>query len=90
MVARLLSTESVDSGGDSMEMDLLAAGPANPALAPPDGSSGIQRLDEDSLIDMTGVTGQLKSSSVKKVEEIVESYPAETVSVIRSWMTQES
>ena len=23
-------------------------------------------------------------------EEIVESYPAETVSVIRSWMTQES
>jgi flagellar M-ring protein FliF len=92
MVARLLATDSVDTSSDTMEMDLLAAGPANPALAPPSGAPGEEGVipDDDSLIDMAGVTGQVKSSSVKKVEEIVESYPAETVSVIRSWMTQES
>jgi flagellar M-ring protein FliF len=32
----------------------------------------------------------VKASSVKKVEDIVNSYPAETVSVIRSWMSQET
>jgi len=31
----------------------------------------------------------VKASSIKKVEDIVESYPAETVNVLRNWMAQE-
>ncbi len=94
MVSRLLSADILNHD-DNMEMDLLAAGPAQPALAAPTGGADSRRGgadddDDDALIDMAGVTGQVKSSSVKKVEEIVESYPAETVSVIRSWMTQDS
>jgi flagellar M-ring protein FliF len=41
------------------------------------------------MINMQGVEGKVKASSVKKVEEIVQNYPNETVAVIRSWMTQE-
>jgi flagellar M-ring protein FliF len=38
---------------------------------------------------MDSVEGKVKASSVKKVEDIVENYPDETVSVIRSWMTED-
>ena len=46
--------------------------------------------DDDSLIDIHGIEGKVKASTVKRVEEIIENYPVETVSVIRSWMSQES
>lgn len=93
MVGRLLATESpkLDEG---LETDLLASRPASPQLTGPSGQGGFtpDQLEEegDQLIDMTRVEGKVKASSVKKVEDIVDSYPAEAVSVIRSWMTQET
>ena len=110
MVTKLVNAESLNrpvTGLDELlQHDLLAASPANPALAPPAqqqiGADG-QALsaaemggdydveeDEDSLINIQGIEGKVKASTVKKVEGIVESYPTETVSVIRSWMSQES
>lgn len=44
---------------------------------------------EESLIDMSQVEGRVKSSSIKKVSEIVTNHPTETVSVIRNWMNSE-
>lgn len=44
---------------------------------------------EESLIDMSQVEGRVKSSSIKKVTEIVANHPTETISVIRNWMSQE-
>lgn len=93
MVGRLLATEApkLDEG---LETDLLAARPMSPQLTGPSGEGGFtpdQLEDEgDQLIDMSRVEGKVKASSVKKVEDIVDSYPNETVSVIRSWMTQET
>jgi len=93
MVNRLLETEAAEIDSD-LDADLLAARPMSPALAAPDGSTpemlAGEEGAEESLIDIQGVEGKVKASSIKKVEEIVENYPAETVSVIRSWMTQES
>lgn len=90
MVGRLLTSENakLDEG---LENELLA-GRINPALTGPnpDDFQPPELEEEDSLISMQKVDGKLKASSVKKVEDIVEQYPAETVSVIRSWMTQES
>lgn len=92
MVGRLLASEApkLDEG---LETDLLAARPMNPQLTGPSGEGfSPEQLTEgeDELIDMSRVEGKVKASSVKKVEDIVDSYPSETVSVIRSWMTQES
>lgn len=92
MVGRLLASESpkLDEG---LETDLLAARPMSPQLTGPSGEEfAPDQLaeGEDELIDMSRVEGKVKASSVKKVEDIVDSYPSETVSVIRSWMTQES
>ncbi|PCI99716.1 MAG: flagellar M-ring protein FliF [Alphaproteobacteria bacterium] len=104
MVTKLMSVDLSPNTGldDMLQHDLLAASSANPALAPPptgavqigaDGqpiTNNIEEDDEDDLINIQGIEGRVKASTVKKVEEIVENYPDETVSVIRSWMTQES
>lgn len=92
MVNRLLVSEApqIDT---SLEADLLGMRPANPALAPPSSENefggGGTAQEENNLINMQGVEGKVKASSVKKVEEIVQNYPNETVSVLRSWMTQD-
>lgn len=91
MVSRLLATDGTAVPED-VEADLLAMRPMSPALAAPTGEEFMppEQPEEESLINIQGVEGKVKSSSIKKVEEIVENYPSETVSVIRSWMTQES
>jgi flagellar M-ring protein FliF len=90
MVNRLLAVQPAEID-EKLEADLLAPRIQSPQLAapeympPPDGQSG-----EENLINIQGVDGKVKASTMKKVEEIVSNYPSETVSVIRSWMTQET
>ena len=94
MVSRLLAAESPTSD-EELEADLLALRPANPALAGPvegefvPGEAG-EIEEEESLIDIAGVEGKVKASSIRKVEEIIENYPDETVAVLRSWMADEA
>lgn len=91
MIGRILSPE--EKMEESLETALLAGRPVNPALTGPSAEQfepPAVEEQEDSLIDMSRVQGKVKASSVKKVEDIVTNYPAETVSVIRSWMTQET
>lgn len=91
MVGRLLASEGGTGLDEDAEADLIAAGPRPPALEGPSESFEPANLDEDegSMIDVQKVEGKVKASSVKKVEDIVDAYPTETVSVIRSWMTQD-
>ncbi len=92
MVARLLASDNAEIDED-LETDLLTMRPAAPALEGP-GGEGVSAMDadgeEESLINISGVDGKVKSSSMKKITEIVENYPNETLSVIRSWMTEEA
>lgn len=92
MVNRLLASEAPEID-DNLEADLLAARMPSPALMGPTDQDFIppeSTAAEESLINIQGVEGKVKASSVKKVEEIIQNYPNETVSVIRSWMTQET
>ncbi len=92
MVNRLLVSDAPEID-NSIEADLLGVRPMNPALTGPtpdhEFMAGGGKDAEESLINMQGVEGKVKASSVKKVEEIVQNYPNETVAVLRSWMTQE-
>ena len=106
MVTKILNAEMpgrATSLDDLLQHDLLAASPANPALAPPTPQLGAdgqplpnQALgapseeEDDSMVNIQGIEGKVKASTVKRVEEIVESYPKEAVSVVRNWMTEES
>lgn len=55
------------------------------------GGSGLMGGDEgeeDTLIDVANVKGGMKSSSMRKVNEIVDKYPEETMGVIRQWISK--
>lgn len=89
MVNRLLAFEAPDID-EQLEADLLAPRVQNPQLAAPEFMTQEVASADDTLINIQGVEGKVKASTLKKVEEIVANYPNETVSVIRSWMTQET
>lgn len=88
-----------------IETALLSGGNVTAAIAGPDGTMGtigpdgeFQPLmleegealeDAGEMINMDSVQGKVKASSLKKIENIIENYPSETVSVIRSWMTED-
>lgn len=55
----------------------------------PSEEGNTEEEDEEASLDMHNVEGKVKASTMRKVSELVEGHPAEAVSVIRSWMTQE-
>jgi flagellar M-ring protein FliF len=59
-----------------------------PALAGPTGTgvSGPLSDEPESMIDLDRVEGRVKASTLKKIGEIVERHPEETVGIIRQWM----
>lgn len=90
MVGRLLAAENGTGLDDDEENELLGSRPMAPALEGPSQGFEPANLDEDTnMIDVQKVEGKVKASAVKKVEDIVDAYPTETVSVIRSWMSQD-
>jgi len=75
------------------ELAALAGG-ASPALAGGDG--GVPAIgaslgdadDNESLINVSNIKGGMKSSSMRKVNEIVDKYPEETMNVLRNWISK--
>lgn len=86
--------EALPSAQEAAERLLADQGRA-PALTGPSTPTGVN-VDEDDeeqfeeLIDIDRVEGRVKASSVKKVGEIVEKHPEEALSILRSWMYQET
>ena len=62
-----------------------------PALAGPTGTgvSGPLPDDDESMIDIDQVEGRVKASTLKKIAEIVDRHPEETVGILRQWMYAE-
>ncbi len=47
-------------------------------------------LDDDSLVNLANVEGQLRASSIRRVAELVDKHPEESMSIMRAWMHQEA
>jgi flagellar M-ring protein FliF len=88
--------EALPSAQEEAERLLADQGRGAPALTGPGAPGGVPVDSEDDeeqfeeLIDIDRVEGRVKASSVKKVGEIVEKHPEEALSILRSWMYQES
>lgn len=54
-------------------------GPAAPAL-----------IEDESMVNIAQIEGQMRASSLRKISELVEKHPEETLSIVRGWMVQES
>ncbi len=49
---------------------------------------GIAGDDDDMLIDMEGVKGGVKSSSVRRINELIDKHPEESLGVLRAWLME--
>ena len=90
LVVRPLLTrafEALPAAAAEAEQRLLAEAAGVPAIQAPEGG---EDEEYEELIDIDRVEGRVKSSSVKRVSEIVEKHPEEALSIIRNWMYQEA
>jgi flagellar M-ring protein FliF len=46
--------------------------------------------EEDEMVNVGQIEGQIKSSSIKRIVEMADKYPNETLAIVRTWMTQEA
>ncbi|MEM8987856.1 MAG: flagellar basal-body MS-ring/collar protein FliF [Pseudomonadota bacterium] len=61
-----------------------AAGPDGVPALPPPGAAPANEFQEQ--FDIAQIQGQVKASSVKKVSEIVDKHPEESLAILRSWL----
>ena len=47
-------------------------------------------LEDESMVNIAQVEGQMRASSLRKISELVEKHPEETLSIMRGWMVQEN
>jgi flagellar M-ring protein FliF len=74
------------SGGEAA--GLLGAGnQVNGALSFMDGAAGA--LEDESMVRVANIEGQLRASSIRRLSELVDQHPEESLSILRSWMQQE-
>jgi flagellar M-ring protein FliF len=57
-------------------------------LAGPAGS--IMAGDDESMINMSQIEGQMRASAMRKVAELVGKHPEESLAILRAWMTAEA
>jgi len=74
----------------AQETPRLSSRGDDPALPSPDGDDGQEPADAEAMIDLGQIEGRVKASTVRKVGDIVEKHPEETVQIVRNWMYQES
>lgn len=95
LVTRAIETSAAMAGDIEEGLDALSspdvAGQLSDQRAGGGGGDGGDQLagfleEQDNLIDLQNVEGKIKSSSVKRIINIIDNHPDETLGVIRSWM----
>jgi flagellar M-ring protein FliF len=71
----------------------VMTGPGGVMLAGPGGvgPGGVAGLIEDeSMVNLAQIEGQMRASSLRKLSDLVEKHPDETLTIMRGWMAQEN
>jgi flagellar M-ring protein FliF len=79
------------------EAAMLAAAPRGSQLA---AATGLPRLpapagaaadaDDEAMLDLANIEGQIRASSIRRIAELVEKHPEESLTIVRTWMQQEA
>jgi flagellar M-ring protein FliF len=77
--------------GDPADPDAMLAMAADGTLAGilPGLSGTAPALADDGLVKLANIEGQLKASSIRRLAELVEKHPDESLTIVRGWMQQE-
>jgi len=54
------------------------------------GGGDAMQGDSDSMIDVANIKGGMKSSTMKKMNDIIDKYPDETMGVLRNWVARQT
>ncbi len=65
------------------------AGPAAARLDAP-GQEAAALLADESMVSLTQVEGQMRASSIRRIADLVERHPEETMTIVRGWIGQEN
>ena len=69
------------------------AGPSLPAPGSPAALSAARvggLIEDESMVDVAQIEGQMRASSLRKVANLVDKHPNETLNIMRGWMAQEN
>lgn len=91
LMQRLLESTPVMAGAGGTEA-MLAAGGVLPALEGPDGRTlpATQNNEAEEMLALDRIDGQIRASSMRKIAEIVEKHPEETLQIMRNWLYEEA
>jgi flagellar M-ring protein FliF len=86
--APALSGGGVPSAGEAEAGALLAA--ANPATGELPFLTGVAgALEDESMVRIANIEGQMRASSIRRLGELIDKHPEESLSIVRAWMLQE-
>jgi flagellar M-ring protein FliF len=101
MVMRLTRLPGLD--GPNPDLALAGAGGDVAMLEGGGGASGVARLtgpgaagghaandDKDALINLSNIEGQIRASHLRRIAELVEKHPEESLAIVRGWIQQEA
>ncbi len=54
------------------------------------GGDATGQLEDDSMVNLTQIEGQMRASALRKLSELVGKHPDETLNIMRGWMAQEN
>jgi flagellar M-ring protein FliF len=82
-VTRLLEGPS-GSGGGGGGMAGMGGGMSGTALALAGGDAG----EDESMVSIGNVDGQMRASALRRLAELVERHPEESLTIVRAWMQE--
>ena len=86
--ALALAQAQAEAASQAVQAQIQSEQAAAAALTAPMSSPG-QEEEEDEGIDLARVEGRVKASSLRKIGDIVDRHPDETLAIVRNWMYQE-
>ena len=60
------------------------------ALPGPGGNLSQAQQDDDAMISLSQIEGQMRASSLRKLSDVVSKHPDETLTIMRGWLAQEN
>ena len=54
------------------------------------GSASVPLLEDESMVNIAQIEGQMRASSLRRISDLVDKHPEETLSIMRGWIAQEA
>lgn len=89
VTSELAALESPVATGGGGAASVRLPGATTPAGGGGAAMGGGEPSESEVMIDVANIKGGMKSSSISKVNEIVDKYPEETMGVIRQWVMKQ-